>query len=84
MSDAEDLLTITGALARHIERGEQLLDTARDLLTLTQNAETCDEQPPEELWNECRNIIDACDKAIHTCQTRSKSLQWTPAMTSIE
>lgn len=82
--DAEELIRFTASLARHVELGEQLLQGARERLGRTQNAETCDGQPPQELWEECRNIIEACGTAIDKCKGRSRNLRWDPVTTSRE
>lgn len=75
MSDAEDLIKYTKALADHVQKGEQLLRAAYEVLTKCQNAETCDVQPPEELWTECQRLIFECDDAIDRCLHRSENLK---------
>lgn len=84
MSDATELTQYVSCLARHIEQGEELARHCEELLSRTQNAETCDVQPPPKLWEECRDIVKASSEAVRLCRRRSSNLRWDPGTTSRE
>ena len=57
-TDASALANCIRSLGRHVMLAEALIEESRRLLDKTQNKETCDEQPGEPAWYECKDMLE--------------------------